>query len=59
MEHNDGTLGCDEKNGCIHYWIIDQLNYGVCKKCGAEKHFPNTYGQILKWKSRKTESKST
>ena len=59
MAYKDGTLGCEGKNGCVHYWILDEKNYGVCKKCGDKKHFPNNYGQILRWKSRKTESKSS
>jgi len=29
-------------NGCkkeAHYWIIDDKNLGVCKRCGARKQF--------------------
>ena len=25
---------------CIHHWIIDSKQHGVCKHCGAEKDFP-------------------
>lgn len=25
---------------CIHYWIIDNKNFGICKKCGGERKFP-------------------
>lgn len=25
---------------CIHYWIIDSDNKGICKCCGEEKQFP-------------------
>ena len=24
---------------CIHYWIINSEQYGVCKRCGKEKQF--------------------
>ena len=31
---------------CVHHWVIDSpsgpASRGVCKKCGAEKDFPNT-----------------
>lgn len=25
--------------GCLHYWIIDGVNVGQCKYCGAIKDF--------------------
>lgn len=32
---------------CAHHWIIDPpdgaVSIGRCKKCGAEKRFPNAY----------------
>ena len=31
---------------CVHHWIIDSpsgpASRGSCRKCGAEKDFPNT-----------------
>ena len=24
---------------CIHHWLIDAMNLGVCKKCGESKQF--------------------
>jgi hypothetical protein len=24
---------------CIHHWLIDASNFGVCKKCGTSKQF--------------------
>ena len=24
---------------CVHYWIIDRYNKGICKRCGGEKDF--------------------
>lgn len=29
----------DDCKQCIHHWLIDQKNFGVCKKCGASKQF--------------------
>ena len=29
----------DDCKQCIHHWLIDQGNLGVCKKCGASKQF--------------------
>jgi len=28
---------------CVHYWIIDIENKGICKYCGAVKQFPLQY----------------
>jgi len=28
---------------CIHHWLIDAMNLGVCKKCGESKHFCSTW----------------
>jgi len=25
--------------GCVHHWILDNQNFGICKKCGAERQF--------------------
>ena len=24
---------------CIHHWLIDAVNLGVCKKCGESRQF--------------------
>lgn len=24
---------------CIHHWLINERNFGVCKKCGESKQF--------------------
>jgi hypothetical protein len=29
----------DECKKEAHYWIIDDKNLGVCKRCGAKKQF--------------------
>ena len=28
---------------CVHHWIIDAANLGVCKKCGQIKQFSGTW----------------
>ena len=28
-------------NTCIHYWLIDLDNTGICKYCGSQKKFPS------------------
>jgi len=37
---NECEMFC-ENNGveCIHHWLIDHMNLGVCKKCGSIKQF--------------------
>ncbi len=33
---------------CIHHWLIDERNSGVCKKCGVSKQFSGSWGNIQK-----------
>lgn len=30
---------CGDNNGYAHYWEIDDMNIGKCKKCGSTKQF--------------------
>ncbi len=41
MENENGSGKVHKNNGeaCIHHWLIDEKNFGVCKKCGASKQF--------------------
>uniref|UniRef100_A0A6H2A3T3 Uncharacterized protein n=1 Tax=viral metagenome TaxID=1070528 RepID=A0A6H2A3T3_9ZZZZ len=38
---------------CVHYWFIDDKNYGKCIKCPAEKDFQPG---IDKYESKFTQS---
>ena len=29
----------DDGQQCIHHWLIDSKNLGVCKKCGERRQF--------------------
>ena len=43
----------DDCKECIHHWLIDASNFGVCKKCGASKQFCSSWGAIQKsWYAR-------
>ena len=33
------TVHDDDCIQCIHHWLIDAVNLGVCKKCGESKQF--------------------
>ena len=33
---------------CVHHWLIDVHNLGVCKKCGESKQFCSSWGTIQK-----------
>ena len=39
------------RDGCRHYWIIESPNgptsRGVCKLCGAEKEFQNSFPELF------------
>ena len=39
---------------CVHYWLIDDRNYGVCKLCREERQFRprNTDNGIIAMRSR-------
>jgi len=43
----------DDCRECIHHWLIDASNFGVCKKCGASKQFCSSWSTIQKsWYGR-------
>jgi carbonic anhydrase len=48
MENERGQFNDDGKE-CIHHWVPNDKNFGICKKCGAKKQFPiNVWG----WQNR-------
>jgi len=38
------------KTECLHYWILDADNLGICRYCGATKQFPRLDTNV-DWKS--------
>jgi hypothetical protein len=34
------TSHSDACKEAAHYWVLDDRNLGICKKCGAQKQFP-------------------
>jgi hypothetical protein len=39
MENKCKTDHDDDCQQCIHHWLIDARNFGVCRKCGDSKQF--------------------
>jgi hypothetical protein len=39
VAQEDVTLYSDEDNSCVHHWLIDAENIGVCKKCSSVRQF--------------------
>ncbi len=39
MEQEDVTLYSEEDDSCVHHWLIDAENVGVCKKCSSIRQF--------------------
>ena len=39
MGNERETVHDDDCKECIHHWLIDERNFGVCKKCGVGKQF--------------------
>jgi hypothetical protein len=37
------TVHDDDCRECIHHWLINSVNLGVCKKCGESKQFSGTW----------------
>jgi hypothetical protein len=40
---------CDQGQSCVHHWMIDQTNHGVCKKCGSAQQFRNWAQAATSW----------
>ncbi|MBM3156885.1 MAG: hypothetical protein FJ004_06335 [Chloroflexi bacterium] len=52
MENEQGTSNSNGRE-CIHYWLLDEKNHGVCKKCGEARQFCSSWGSIQKaWSSK-------
>jgi len=43
MEDVQKTVCDGQPEACVHHWLIDEKNYGVCKKCGVVKRFSSTW----------------
>ncbi len=39
MENKHVTAHDSDCEVCIHHWLINERNFGVCKKCGESKQF--------------------
>ena len=37
---------------CVHYWVIDSLNNGICKRCGGVKDFSSPPIKMTKQEKR-------
>ena len=33
---------------CVHHWILDSCDKGICKKCGKEKDFSRPLGRLTR-----------
>ena len=47
MENKLEQFSGDGKE-CIHHWLINATNLGVCKKCGVSKQFCSSWCAIQK-----------
>ena len=54
MENEREQFNGDGKE-CIHHWLIDARNFGVCKKCGTSKQFCSSWGDHPKILVRQTQ----
>ena len=43
MDNQGDTVPDSDSAQCVHHWIIDAANLGVCKKCGQIKQFSGTW----------------
>jgi len=52
MENKREQFNGDGKE-CVHHWLINASNLGICKKCGVSKQFCSSWGTIQKsWYAR-------
>ena len=47
MENKLEQFSGDGKE-CVHHWLINATNLGVCKKCGVSKQFCSSWCAIQK-----------
>jgi len=62
MEEKSMPSPEDAAKSCVHHWMIDGKNNGVCKKCGAVKQFPSSWSPLTNhsaWSSKSAKSKNT
>ena len=61
MVNEVGRFNDDNLEQCIHHWFIDANNSGVCKKCGAKKHFSISWSTAIlqgTWGSRSVKARN-
>jgi len=46
MGNERETVHKENCNECIHHWVIDQRNFGICRKCGAGKQFLHSWSAV-------------
>jgi len=49
MTEKGETSHSDACKQVAHYWVLDDKNLGICKKCGAQKQFPVA---VFGWQNR-------
>ena len=55
MEQEQSPASSDPDQPCVHHWVIDQSNLGVCKKCGSVRQFCRSWEQAVSrfaWSTR-------
>ncbi|UCG83009.1 MAG: hypothetical protein JSW38_12690 [Dehalococcoidia bacterium] len=51
MSSKSDKVQDDDSNECVHHWFIDERNYGICKKCGADKQFSRSWSPLANQKA--------
>lgn len=61
MENEHMTAHDSDCEVCIHHWLINERNFGVCKKCGESKQVSSGswYDASIKKTSQTRSSKVT
>ena len=47
VNSSESILG-EELKMCVHYWVIDYSNKGICNLCGQEKDFSPSPEKLTK-----------
>jgi len=62
MSYESEAAQDDGLNDCVHYWLIDGKNAGICKKCGASRQFPLSWSPLSMqnaWSHKSTKIQPT
>jgi len=59
MKNESETVRDENCPQCVHHWLIDERNLGICKKCGESRQFSCSWSAVSiqkAWCSRSSKA---